>query len=111
MGHQPDGLPRKLLRPILRPGVQLTGFFKIADGVIDAVPVDIRTLFTSALLSGANKIVLAHNHPSGTLRPSPADMNLTNKAVNAGELLDIEILDHIIITENSYYSFKDEGLL
>jgi len=60
---------------------------------------------------GAVAVILAHNHPSGSLNPSEADKNLTKKLKIAGENLDIKVLDHLIITENTYFSFADENLL
>src|SRR5690606_20132325 len=92
-------------------GMKLTGFFKVADGTIDSVPVDMKMMFTNALLSGSHNIILAHNHPSGTLKPSTADIHMTRKAEEAGKLLDIRVLDHIILTPENYYSFRDDGLL
>ena len=59
----------------------------------------------------ASAIILAHNHPSGNLRPSQADINLTGKLKEAGNILEIPVLDHLIIGSNSYFSFKDEGKL
>ena len=56
-------------------------------------------------------IVLAHNHPSGNLKPSQADILLTNKLKEAGKYLDIDVIDHIILTEEAYYSFADEGIM
>jgi DNA repair protein RadC len=73
--------------------------------------VDLRLLFSIALLSRASSIVVAHNHPSGTLKPSEADKILTKRIVQAGELLSLNLNDHIILTKSSYYSFRDEGLL
>ena len=87
------------------------GFRKIADGGIDAVVVDCRIVFSTALLCNATSIILAHNHPSGTLNPSSADRLLTTKIKNGGEILNIKVLDHIILTEDSYYSFADNGEL
>jgi len=66
-------------------------------------------IISSALLSNVTRIAVAHNHPSGTLRPSGADRALTNKIMEAGKVLDIQLLDHIILTSDSYYSFRDEG--
>ena len=60
---------------------------------------------------GATGIILVHNHPSGTLKPSEADKQLTKKLKSAGESLDIKVLDHVIITEKSYFSFADENVL
>ncbi len=66
-------------------------------------------VFATALKCLATSMIIAHNHPSGTLIPSQADLNLTKKIAEAGKLLDIALLDHIILTEGSYYSFRDEG--
>lgn len=82
---------------------------KLADGGIASVMVDLRILFTTALLSNATSIVVAHNHPSGSLNPSFADITLTKKILEAGKVLDIVINDHIILTPDSYYSFRDNG--
>jgi DNA repair protein RadC len=60
---------------------------------------------------GAVGLVLTHNHPSGTLKPSNADRNITKKIKEAAELLDLKVVDHLIITENSYFSFADKSLL
>jgi DNA repair protein RadC len=67
--------------------------------------------FKSALENGATAIILAHNHPSGTLKPSQADKQLTQKLKVAGESLDIKVLDHLIVTQKSYFSFANEGIL
>ncbi|WDF69591.1 JAB domain-containing protein [Sphingobacterium oryzagri] len=89
--------------------LDLVGYRKIADGGIDAIHVDIRLIMSSALLCNAIRICVAHNHPSGTLRPSQADRQLTRKMIEAGKVLDIQLLDHLILTGESYYSFRDEG--
>jgi len=73
--------------------------------------VDIRIVLKNALQLGAVGIILVHNHPSGTLQPSLADKQLTQKVKTAGESLDIKVLDHIIITEKAYFSFADDNLL
>lgn len=88
-----------------------TGFSTISTGGITSALCDLRILYQNVLISNAVAIVLVHNHPSGTLRPSEADKDLTRKVKRAGELLDIKLLDHIILTETSHYSFSDEGLL
>ena len=59
----------------------------------------------------ASGIILAHNHPSGNLKASQADIQITNKAIEIGKLMDINVLDHIIIGDNAYFSFRDEGLV
>ncbi|WP_312352556.1 JAB domain-containing protein [Sphingobacterium siyangense] len=91
--------------------MDLVGFQKISDGGLDAVMVDSRLIFSTALLCRSSSIVIAHNHPSGTLYPSEADRILTSKIREAGQLLDIKLSDHIILTDNGYYSFTDEGAL
>ncbi|MGO2101732.1 MAG: RadC family protein [Psychroflexus halocasei] len=85
--------------------------YNLSKGGITATMVDIRLLFKKALSQSATSIILTHNHPSGTLKPSQADKQLTAKVKKAGEILDIKVLDHLIITEKSYFSFADEGLL
>lgn len=84
---------------------------QLSKGGITGTLVDVRLAFKSALELGAVAIILVHNHPSGTLKPSVADKNLTQKIKTAGESLDVKVLDHIIITEDAYFSFADESLL
>ncbi|WP_213521523.1 DNA repair protein RadC [Nonlabens sp.] len=83
----------------------------ISIGGITGTLVDTRLVFKKALEAGAVAMVLTHNHPSGSLQPSVQDQSLTHKLVAAGKLLDIKILDHLIITQQSYFSFADEGQL
>lgn len=68
-----------------------------------------RLIMSSALLCNATRIAVAHNHPSGTMTPSAADRSLTNKIIEAGKVLDIQLIDHIVMTTDSYYSFRDQG--
>jgi len=82
-----------------------------SKGGMTGTLVDPRNVFRKALELAATCIILAHNHPSGTLKPSRADQNLTRKLKLAGESLDIKVLDHLIITQNAYFSFADEGIL
>ncbi|MAZ37403.1 MAG: DNA repair protein RadC [Bacteroidetes bacterium] len=84
---------------------------KISSGGISGTVADTRVIFKSAIDNLASAIILAHNHPSGNLKPSQADINLTKKLRESGTVLDIPVLDHIIIAENSYFSFADESLL
>jgi DNA repair protein RadC len=84
---------------------------QLSRGGITGTLVDVRLVFKNALQIGAVAIILAHNHPSGTLKPSQADITLTKKLIAAGESLDIKVLDHLIITEKAYFSFADENLL
>ncbi len=87
------------------------GKYKTSSGGMTGTVVDIRLIYKKALEVGAVGIVLAHNHPSGTLRPSDADLSITKRIKAAGETLDIKVLDHLIVTQHAYYSFADEGML
>lgn len=73
--------------------------------------MDPKIIFSEALKCNASGIILAHNHPSGNLNPSDADLNLTKKLISGGQILEIQILDHIILTTESYFSFADKGIL
>lgn len=84
---------------------------RLTQGGINQSIVDIRVLFQEALAHFATGIIVAHNHPSGNLRPSQADISITKKIAEAGELLNIKLIDHLIISQNHYYSFADEGLI
>lgn len=84
---------------------------QISKGGMTGTLVDPRNVYRKALEIGATCLILAHNHPSGTLKPSQADRNLTRKLKQAGDSLDIKVLDHLIITQNAYFSFADEGII
>jgi DNA repair protein RadC len=84
---------------------------QVSKGGITSTVVDIRLIFKKAITSGAVSIILAHNHPSGTLKPSRQDIKLTEKFKNASEIMDIKLLDHLIVTDKSYFSFADEQLI
>jgi DNA repair protein RadC len=84
---------------------------QLSKGGITGTLVDVRITLKKALEVGATAIILAHNHPSGTLKPSEADKQLTQKLKTAAQSLDIKVLDHLIVTEKSYFSFADEGVL
>ncbi len=89
---------------------KVLGFHKISSGGMTATIVDIRMIFTIALKSCATAIIVAHNHPSGKLIASQADKDITKKLKSAGEILDIKLLDHLILTDTGYLSFQDEGI-
>ncbi|MBX2878051.1 MAG: DNA repair protein RadC [Saprospiraceae bacterium] len=84
---------------------------RISQGGTAGTVVDAKLVFTRALSLKASSVILCHNHPSGSLFPSQPDKNLTQKLLQAGKLIDIMVLDHLIIAEHGYYSFADEGLL
>ena len=90
---------------------EVIGYHKISEGGICATLVDIRIAFAIALKSLAVGMILTHNHPSGNIKPSEQDIKLTKDFRKAGDLLDIKVFDHIIITANSYCSLLDEGLM
>jgi DNA repair protein RadC len=83
----------------------------IGRGGISETTADIKLIFKKSIESLASAIILAHNHPSGNLKPSQSDLNLTKKIKDAAKLFDISILDHLIIGDGNYYSFNDEGVL
>jgi len=84
---------------------------RISDGGLTGTVVDLRKVFKIAMDNNATSIILGHNHPSGQLTPSEADIQLTKKLKEAGVMLDLPILDHIIVGDGNYYSFADEGIM
>jgi DNA repair protein RadC len=90
---------------------ELLGYSIVAIGGISGVVTDVRVIFQTALITNSSSIIIAHNHPSGNLEPSEQDKKITWKIFNAGCTMDILLSDHIIITNEGYYSFADEELL
>ena len=90
---------------------KINHFEIISEGGITGTVADPRIILRKALEEDAVNIILCHNHPSGSLKPSKADEELTRKIKEAARLLDIAVIDHIIVSENGYYSFADEGIL
>ncbi|MGV8945744.1 MAG: RadC family protein [Lutibacter sp.] len=84
---------------------------QLSKGGLTGTLVDVRLVFKKAIELFSTAIILCHNHPSGKLQPSQADKSITSKLKLAGETLDIKVLDHIIITENAYFSFADENII
>lgn len=84
---------------------------QLSKGGITGTLVDVRLVLKTALEFGATALVLCHNHPSGTLNPSQADKDITQKLKSAAESLDIKVLDHLIVTEKTYFSFADQEIL
>lgn len=83
----------------------------ISQGGVSGTVADPKLIFKVALENLASSVILVHNHPSGNLKPSEADMKLTRKLTESGKMLDLPVLDHIIFTDTSFFSFADEGLL
>jgi len=90
---------------------KINHFEIVSEGGITGTVADPRVILRKALEEDAVNIILCHNHPSGSLKPSKADEQLTTKIKEAASYLDIKVLDHIIVSEDGYYSFADEGLL
>jgi DNA repair protein RadC len=90
---------------------KVLGIFELSTGGVSGTVADPKLIFAAALKVAASGLILSHNHPSGNLQPSQADIDLTRKIKEAGKLLEIQLLDHIILTTEGYYSFADEGLI
>ncbi|SDM98175.1 DNA repair protein RadC [Daejeonella rubra] len=90
---------------------RVIGIYEVSSGGMAGTVADPKLIFSTALKACASSIILSHNHPSGNLKPSEADIVLTHKLKNAGSFLDIAVLDHLIMTSEGYYSFEDEGII
>lgn len=90
---------------------KVLGITTISEGGMDGTVVDVRLIMQTALLAHSSSIILAHNHPSGQLKPSSQDDRITKKIKEAAKLMDIRIQDHLIVTGDNYYSYADEGRL
>ncbi|UOY05726.1 JAB domain-containing protein [Muricauda sp. SCSIO 64092] len=106
------GLQESFKVLLLNNSNKVKGIYELSKGGISATIVDVRILFATVLKSLSVGIIIAHNHPSGKLKESHADLELTRKIKKAASYFDITVLDHLIITPNGeYYSFADEGLM
>ena len=90
---------------------KVLGIYNLSKGGTAGTVVDVKLLMVAALKAKAHAIILAHNHPSGNLKPSFQDRELTKKILKASKFLDVQLLDHIIVTNKGYFSFADEGML
>ena len=90
---------------------RVLGIFEVSSGGVSGTFVDAKLVFVAALKANSSGIIISHNHPSGNLKPSSADEQLTAKLKQGGTYLDIKLLDHLIITSEGFFSFADEGLL
>ena len=96
---------------LLDQALGIIGICSVGKGGRTMTPVDVKMILVYALKSMATKIIVAHNHPSGTVRPSRADVSLTKKLLQACDIVDIQLIDHLIISPESYYSFSEDGQL
>jgi DNA repair protein RadC len=83
----------------------------ISRGGVSGTVTDIRLIFKPAIENLATSIILCHNHPSGNLNPSDADIKITKQCIETGKIMDLPVLDHIIVAENGFFSFADEGII
>lgn len=90
---------------------QVLGIYPLSKGGVSGTVVDAKLVYSVALKCNASSIIIAHNHPSGNLKPSDVDLRLTKKLKEAGNYLDVTLLDHLIVTKHGYYSFADEAHL
>ena len=90
---------------------QVLGWYKVSEGGMSGTVVDPKLIFSIAMKGLSSSLILAHNHPSSNLKPSNEDINLTKRLKEAGALLEIPVLDHLILTTDGYYSFGDEGMM
>lgn len=90
---------------------RVTGLYEVSKGGVAGTVADPKHIMVAALLSNSSGIILSHNHPSGGLVPSQADISLTKKLKEAATFLEMQVLDHLIVTKSGYYSMADEGLL
>ena len=90
---------------------QTIAYAKISQGGVSGTVVDIKLIAKYAIDCLASGVILAHNHPSGNLKPSPEDIKITERAREALKILDIQVLEHVILTSDGYYSFGDEGII
>lgn len=88
---------------------KVLGIYSLSKGGINQCTVDIRHIYSIALKVNASAIIVAHNHPSGNLKPSREDLKITSQIASAGEILNIKLLDHLIITEVDYFSIEESG--
>lgn len=96
---------------LLNSCMQIIGSSQVSKGGLEHAFVDVRIIYQTALMAHATGFILVHNHPTGVLHPSKPDEELTKKIVGAGKILDIRLLDHLIISEDTYFSFADEGII
>ena len=87
------------------------GWFKVSQGGLTGSVIDVRLILATALNCLASGIIMCHNHPSGNLNPSEADVAMTKKIKQSAEIMDINLLDHLILTEESYFSMTENGII
>ena len=107
----PDNVREHFVALLVDSRNQVVGYYVAATGTSASCPVGVREIFQAAVVAGANALVVGHNHPTGNPSPSPEDLTVTQRLKQAGELLGIPILDHVIVGEAKHYSLFDHGQL
>jgi len=100
-----------LIAMVMDPKNNVKGYYTVTIGLADQTIVHAREIFRYAIINNASSIVLAHNHPSGNTNPSADDIRLTADMKEAGKIIGISLLDHVIISENSYFSFREKNMI
>ena len=90
---------------------RIVSFFELSSGTVNSTVMDSRSIAQKALLANAVGIILIHNHPSGSIEPSVEDKNITKRLISCGEIIGIEVIDHIIIGDGMYFSFKENMII
>lgn len=90
---------------------KLLGIYEVSKGGFAGTVVDPKIIFIAALKGCASSLILAHNHPSGNLKPSQSDISITKRLIEAGHILDLPVVDHLIVAEDGFLSFAEEGLI
>jgi DNA repair protein RadC len=108
-GQLPDD-QEHLVMLVMNVSNAVSGYKVLSSGSQTMGPADAKIVFRNALMLGAAKIVLAHNHPSGTLKPSQHDIEFTNKMIEVGRLMDLPLVDHVIYTTGGYFSMRGEDV-
>ncbi len=96
---------------LLNRAQKVLGIFDVSTGGVSGTVADPKIIFAAAIKANASGIIVAHNHPSGNLRASQADIDLTKRLKEGGKVLEVQLLDHVILTTEGYFSFADEGLI
>lgn len=107
--RQPLELKECFYAMFLNRANKVLGILLISEGGLSGCSVDVRSIFSAALKANSSSVILAHNHPSGNGSPSESDLKITGKIKNAGVILDIPVLDHVILLPDGYTSFADDG--
>lgn len=107
----PDNVREHFAVLLLDARNEVTAYFVVATGTASSCPVGVREVFQAAVMAGAISIIAAHNHPTGNPSPSEEDKAITRRLVEAGTLLGIPLADHLIVGQESFYSFFEEGAI